>query len=414
MKLRLLIYKLMCTMFILLGMTSCHWLFPEEEKLKYDRTVLVYMAAENSLSWEDPYTQKGFHQQDIDEMLQAAGDIPANSRLLVYLDDTELPRILSIEQQNGRQPITKVLHSYAAEHNSGDTETLRLVMEWVSENSPSLNYGLVLWSHGDAWLPAKAPQRSICIDNGRNNSYSNNGTKMDIDAVADVLAGFPRLEFIMFDACFMQAVEVAYELRHVARYIIASPAEIPNPGAPYERMLKPLFSIPFDAEGVIDGYYRAYNDSVISVFDYGSDRYGVSLSAINCDYLDDLAAVTAEMVGKYASKEEVIDLDGVQRYYPLSSKSRPEFHDMNGYMLRLVADEADYVRWKSAFDRAVPYAKSTAWWYSNDARMQYVDLDTYGGVSCYVPQDVSIYTGLNTKFRSTAWYAAAGWSRVGW
>lgn len=412
MKLRLLIYKFMCTMFILLSMASCHWLSPEKE-LRYDRTVLVYMAAENSLSWEEPTTKKGFHQQDIDEMLQAAGDIPGNSRLLVYLDDTELPRILSIEKQDGRRPITKVLHSYTAEHNSGDTETLRLVMEWVSENSPSLSYGLVFWSHGDAWLPAKAPQRSICIDNERN-SYYDSGSKMDIDAVADVLAGFPRFEFIMFDACFMQAVEVAYELRQVARYIIASPAEIPNPGAPYERMVKPLFSVPFNAEAVVDGYYRAYNDSVISVFGYGSDRYGVSLSAINCDYLDDLAAMTAEMVVKYASKEVSIDLTGVQRYYPLSSKSRPEFHDMNGYMLRLVTDEADYARWKNSFDRAVPYAKSTAWWYSNDARMQYVDLDAYGGVSCYVPQDISIYSNLNTKFRSTAWYTAAGWSRVGW
>lgn len=413
MKLRLLLYGFMCTMFILLGMASCHWLCPDEETPRYDRTVLVYMAAENSLSWEDPDTKLGFHLQDIDEMLQAAGDIPANSRLLVYLDDTELPRILSIEKQDGRRPITKVLHSYTAEHNSGDTETLRLAMEWVSEHYPSSSYGLIFWSHGDAWLPAKAPQRSICIDNERN-TYSNSGTKMDIDAVADVLAGFPRFEFIMFDACFMQAVEVAYELRQVARYIIASPAEIPNPGAPYERMVAPLFSVPFDAGAVVDGYYRVYNDSVISVFGYGSDRYGVSLSAINCDYLDDLAAMTAEMVVKYASKESAINLNGVQRYYPLSSKSRPEFHDMNGYMLRLITDEADYLRWKNVFDRAVPYAKSTAWWYSNDARTQYVDLDAYGGVSCYVPQDASIYSSLNAQFRSTAWYTAAGWSRVGW
>lgn len=413
MKQRLLLDRIMCTMFILLSMTSCHWLCPDEENPRFDRTVLVYMAAENNLAGKDE-SGKGFHEQDIDEMLQAAGDIPTNSRLLVYLDDTELPRILSIEKHAGRRPIANVLHSYTAEHNSGDTETLRLAMEWVSEHYPSSNYGLIFWSHGDAWLPAKAPiQRSICLDNGRNN-YSFSGTKMDIDAVAEVLAAFPRLEFIMFDACFMQAIEVAYELRHVARYIIASPAEIPNPGAPYERLVAPFFSVPFNAETVVDGYYRVYNDSVISVFGYGSDRYGVSLSAINCDCLDDLAAITAEMVVKYASKEAAINLNGVQRYYPLSSKSRPEFHDMNGYMLRLITDEADYLRWKNVFDRAVPYAKSTAWWYSNDARMQYVDLDTYGGVSCYVPQEASIYSNLNAKFRSTAWYTAAGWSRVGW
>ena len=402
------IKKFMCTMFILLGMTSCRWFCPEHpDEGCFDRTVLVYMAAENSLSYG------AFHEQDIDEMLLAIGDMPKNNRLLVYLDDTDFPRILSIEKKEGKA-VSTVLHQYTAEHNSGDTETLRLVMEWVNEHSPSSSYGLIFWSHGDAWLPAQAPmQRSICIDNERN-SYSNSGTKMDLDAVAEVLSAFPRFEFIMFDACFMQAVEVAYELRHVTRYVIASPAEIPNPGAPYDRMIKPLFSLPFDAESVIMEYYRVYNDSVMSVFGYGSDRYGVSLSAICCEHLEELASVTADMVVKYVSKSSPTNLSGLQRYYPLSSKSRPEYYDMNGYMHRLITDDGDYARWKSTFDRAVPYAVSTAWWYSNDARTQLVDLDLYGGVSCYVPQQSSIYSSLNTKFKSTSWYTATGWSKVGW
>lgn len=394
-------------MSLLLGVTSCHWFNPDEE-VNYDRTVLAYIAAENSLSYG------AFHEQDIDEMLQAAGDIPANSRLLVYLDDTSNPRILSIEQQSGRRPTSRVVYEYSEEQNSGDVETLRTVMEWVYDNYPSSTYGLIFWSHGDAWLPAKAiPQRSICIDNERNN-YSNSGSKMDIADVADVLAGFPCFEFIMFDACFMQAVEVAYELRNVARYVIASPAEIPNPGAPYERMVKPFFGVPFDGAEVVEQYYRMYNDSVMPVYDYGSDRYGVSLSVIDCSHLDALANATAGMVTKYVSRDEATDLKGVQRYYPLSSKSRPEFYDMNGYMQRLITDEADYVRWKTVFDLAVPYARSTAWWYSNDAYTQHVDLDNYGGVSCYVPQDRSIYDGLNEKFRATSWYMDAGWHEVGW
>lgn len=394
-------------MSLLLGVTSCHWFSPDDE-VNYDRTVLAYIAAENSLSYG------AFHEQDIDEMLQAAGDIPTNSRLLIYLDDTSNPRILSIEQQSGRRPTSRVVYEYSDEQNSGDVETLRTVMEWVYDNYPSSTYGLIFWSHGDAWLPAKAiPQRSICIDNERNN-YSNSGSKMDIADVADALAGLPRFEFIMFDACFMQAVEVAYELRHVTRHVVASPAEIPNPGAPYERMVKPFFSVPFDGTEVVEQYYRMYNDSVMLVYDNRTDRYGVSLSIIDCSHLDALANATAEMITKYVSRDAATDLRGVQRYYPLSSKSRPEFYDMNGYMHRLITDEADYVRWKSVFDLAVPYARSTAWWYSNDAYTQHVDLDNYGGVSCYVPQDRSIYEGLNEKFRATSWYMDAGWYGVGW
>lgn len=389
-------------MSILLSLASCHW-FCQDDDPRYDRTVVVYMAAENSLSYG------AFHTQDIDEMLQAAGDIPQGSRLLIYLDDTELPRILSIEKEEGRRPVSKVLKQYENEHNSGDANTLHTVMDWVVENSPSSSYGLVFWSHGDAWLPAKAPiQRSICIDNERNN-YSNSGTKMDIADVAAVLDDFPRLDFILFDACFMQAVEVAYELRHTAKYIASSPAEIPNPGAPYERMVKPMFSSPLDMDAVIDAYYRAYSDESVLVWENGTERYGALLSVVDCDYLDELAIITAEMIERYAADAN-INLTGIQRYYPISSKSRPPYHDMNGYMKRLITSADDYIRWKQTFDLAVPYRRATPWWYSNDARTQYVDLNEYGGISCYVPQHNSTYTELNAKFVATAWYKAAGWN----
>ena len=400
---------LVCAISLIVSFTSCHR-HSQNEDVRLERTVVVYMAAENSLGGS-------FHQQDIDEMVQAAGDIAPNCKLIVYVDDMELPRILSVEQQSGRRPICKELHVYDAEQNSGDVATLRTVMEWVIDNAEAKSYGLVFWSHGDAWLPAKAPvMRSICVDNERN-SGSNSGAKMEIADVAEVLAGFPRLEFIMFDACFMQTIEVAYELRHVAKYIIASPAEIPNPGAPYECMVKPMFSQPLDAEGVIDTYYRLYNDNVVSVwpsYPERSERYGISLSVIDCDWLDELADVTQHMLLKYVTPGEGIYLRGVQRYYPLSSRYRPEYHDMNGVMRRVITADDDYTSWRRVYDCAVPYRCSTPWWYSNDAYTQYVDMDNYGGVSCYVPQQSAVYTKLNESFRSTSWYEVSGWAQLGW
>ena len=104
---------LMYTMSILLSMTSCSW-YEEEEEVTYDRTVLVYMAAENTLS--------SFAQEDIDEMVQAAGKIPKNSRLFVYVDNYSLPKILSIEVgEEGSK--AKTIYQYTEEHNSGDPET---------------------------------------------------------------------------------------------------------------------------------------------------------------------------------------------------------------------------------------------------------------------------------------------------
>lgn len=370
------------------------------------RTVLVYIGAENSLSYGH------FHEQDLDEMLRAASDIPSDCKLLAYIDDNELPRIVSIEK-GPDTAVSKLVKTYAEDHNSASPQVLHDVMSWAVDTYPSESYGLVMWSHGEAWLPARAPQRSIVIDN-EDNGYSNHGSKMEIAEMREALSNLPRLDFILFDACFMQSIEVAYELRTVTHYIIASPAEIPNPGAPYDLMLSAMFSQPISLSGIVDGYYNYYQDNMVPVYAYGTDRYGISLSVVNCDVLEDLAALTAEMVVKYVDSEEALDLAGIQRYYPISFSSRPEYFDMNGVMSRIISDDADYIRWKRAFDAAVPYRRTTSWWYSNDAYMQQVDTVRYGGVSCYVPQHDNIYSKLNDKFRQTSWYKVSGWARVGW
>ena len=386
-------------------MTSCRWFEEMEEELTYDRTVLVYIAAEN-----DIYS---YAQDDINEMLQAAEDVPSNSKFIIYVDDRKFPRILSIEHSQDSKNKYKILEQYAVEQDSGDPETLRLIMEWTTKNYPALSYGLVLWSHGDAWIPSKSPiQRSICIDNNQNTD-SNIGSQMNIADIAEVLSTLPKLDFILFDACFMQSVEVAYELRQTTKYIIASPAEIPGPGAPYHRIVKPMFASPFDANKIAEEYFQSYNGANR---DNTLQGYGVLLSVVDCNLLESLAATTAEMTKKYASKDVELALNDIQRYCPKPSNSRPNYYDMNGYMRSMITDEADYMRWKSALDRTVCYTAATPWWYSrySSKSQESVDLETYSGISCYVPQNKSLNTKLNAMFRTTSWYKAAGWQQVGW
>lgn len=364
-----------------------------------DMTVLVYMAADNNLS------SGNFHQQDIDEMVRAAGDVPADCRLLVYVDDRSYPRILSIEKDEAL-----VVHRYDVRHDSGKPETLDNAMGWVVDNYPSDRYGLVLWSHGDSWIPAKAPaQRVICVD-------SSTGSWMEIDEVADVLSHFPKLEYIMFDACFMQSVEVAYELRHVARYLIASPAEIPSPGAPYDCLVGAMFVSPVSPHLVAKEYCAYYENNRVEVSAFFPNMYyGALLSVVDCSRMEALAQVTAMMLEKYVSPASTNDLTGLLRYYPISSNlNRPEYFDMNGYMRRVITDDEDYREWKRVLDSAVPRRCGTDWWFSAYKGILDVDKSIYSGISCYVPQNTIYRTKLNEQFQTTSWYVAAGWQAVGW
>ena len=400
-------------MLILLGMASCDQLEfeteleTEEEEQQVittcERTVLVYIAADNSLA--------SYHQGDINEMLEGAGNIPNDCRLLAYIDDYSLPRIISIEQKNGK-PKTKTLQQYTDEHNSGDVKTLRSVMQWVVKNAPARSYGLVLWSHGTSWLPTKAPaQRAICVDS------KSGGSWMDIAEIAEVLTQFPHLDFILFDACFMQAAEVAYELREVTDYIIASPAEIPGPGAPYHRLVAPMFATPTNADSIAKEYYLEYEENNIYVQGEGSDCFGVCLSVVDCKQLDSLATMTNEMIQKYNNPESSVKLSEVQQYYPYSnSTSTPEYYDMNGYMSRLITDPADYARWRGALDAAVPSKYTTDQWFSSYVGIYGgpldVDTENYGGISCYIPKVGR--NELNKAFRTTTWYNVGGWKQIGW
>lgn len=44
------------------------------------------------------------------------------------------------------------------------------------------------------------------------------------------------MEYILFDDCYMSSLEVAYDLRHVTRHLIACPTEIMVYGMPYSHI----------------------------------------------------------------------------------------------------------------------------------------------------------------------------------
>jgi hypothetical protein len=85
---------------------------------------------------------------------------------------------------------------------------------------------------------------------------------MLIPDMASVFSRYPKFEYILYDACFMQTVEVVYELRAAAKYIIGSPAELPGRGAPYKQLMPALFLHDSEhkiAEAIVNAYGSYYN-----------------------------------------------------------------------------------------------------------------------------------------------------------
>lgn len=378
---------------------------PGKPGQKLTRTLIVYMGGENSLA--------GFLREDSMEIAKGLSAIGDDARVVVYIDDNKSSR-LCVGTKTEPLQVTKVY-----DRNMGYTDVLDMttVLTDIITTYPASTYGLVCSSHASGWPSAKtsqtvatqAPRRSYGIDNG-SRATTNTGQEMSITDLALVLAKMPHFDYIFFDACFMQCIEVAYELRSVTDYVMASPAEIPGPGAPYHTMLPAMCQVPADLKGMVDDYVDYYETGLA-----GFPYEGAEMSIIQTDGLKDLAAATAPHVLSLMSHHQTPVRSGIQRYCYLKDYSKyAEFYDMKNWFFQSLPTE-DYEAWCEVFDRAV-YARLSGQWYSNlPTAIRYLaDREHCGGVSAFIPSEQFENKHGLEDYHAMAWYEASGMNQTGW
>src|SRR5574344_134719 len=380
------------------------------------RTVLVYMAAEDSLNSEA--------NKNIDDMVIGSKQLGDSSNLIVFIyscdQNGSFPCIYRIA--NGTKTVIK---QFTSDFISTSPETIKEIIQWTEEHYPSDSYGLVLWSHADGWIYTKDTvatsssskiRKSFGVDSGDNlQGWAN---KINIPTLAATLSSFPKFQFIFFDCCNMQCIENAYEFRNVTNYIIGSPAEIPALGAPYSIVVPDMFSTSSTYyKTIIDDYYNYYAKL------YKNNGNGVLLSVIKTNELDSLASITSSKlsefmptVGRYPL---TMSMDSLI-YYFIDNVGNNLFYDMNDFMLKYLPS-SDFTEWRNQFDRTVLYKTFSSTWVSEyfiDFKSFTVNDNTYGGVSMFVPLMEYMYmTGVfqyNETIKHFAWYDAAGWNKYGW
>lgn len=390
----------------------------QEEDL---RTVLVYIVADNNGLDSSPYY---FATNDIAEMLEGFMSVDADrNNLLVYVDNGNKPLLYQITKNNKGAVVKTILHEYE-EQNSVYPTVMSEVYNRVFSAFPAKSYGLVLWSHGDGWLPSPS---NISASKASTRWFGRDGTSyMDISSLNTALNSAPHFDFILFDACFMQSVEVAYELKDRADYFIGAPNEIPGPGAYYTELVPAMFSQANDlASTVAHGYYDYYAGKYTGQL--GSNEnwtMGVTVSVLKSSEVQALAAATAAILPKYITNGSAINVSSIYSYDPRSTYF---YYDLKDLIKSLVAsdDQTLFSAWSDVFELAVPLHLTTDKTYS--ALKDYniggmVSMFGSSGLSSYVPRSGTYsydrylysYASLNTFYHSYAWYSAAGWSNTGW
>lgn len=407
---RTIILNLLISFFALTFM-ACHddeRSVPEPEKRS--RTVLVYMVAQNNLS--------SFAVEDFNEMLEGMKSVDDQcNNLIIYRDDYSTPCLIRLYKDKNGAIKQDRIRDYE-EQNSVNPEIMRGVLNLVYSEYPADSYGLVLWSHADGWAPYPSVKSRSFGDDG--------GKSMNIIDLRKTLQDTQYLDFLLFDACFMQAAEVAYELRQYTDYVIASPTEIPAPGAPYEKVVPAMFKSEDVAKEIAEAYYNNYSKTYKSDMREGEKNpwkdanwrtgiwiAGVSSAVIDCRKLEALATVTNGLISKYVDTSTTSD--NVYCYDKRTGASYDYnnsrlYYDFAGFIKKITDDNDEYQAWEQVFKEAVPYYYTTSKNFSD--WIGTFDMTGTCGLSIYIPRTVS--PKLNDFYREYQWYDAAGWGNTGW
>ena len=368
-----------------------------------------------------------------------------DERIMVFMATSEREAVLfELKKQNGRC-LTDTLRRYS-DRPFTSRQWLTSLFSEVMTLAPASRYGMVVGCHGLAWVPVQgqrnAPKRLGSREkiDEEDNLYKEERidkegepndlmhfevqgpvttrfiggtypeTQIETTDLADAMADAGlHTEYILFDACYMSSVEVAYELKDVTHYLIASPTEVLSYGFPYITMGKHLLGTP---------NYKGIVDSFISFYSSYNLPYG-TVAVTDCTQLDALAAIAQQINAADAEQTNAAAAEPINAASEgklntaRSGKNVPNgVQIMDGYSPTLFYDLGHLMSLKDAgtvltaafaeqLDKTVPYKGHT---------------DQYFTALKDAPVDIKHYSGLNTsqgslnrmadRLSETAWYKA--------
>ena len=313
-------------------------------------TWLVYMAGDNNL--------EGAGRDDLAEMKRVGSTDQVN--VIVQFDTEENKTTRYRVEKNKLKSLQRMPGV-----DCGNPKVLTGFIQWGIKNFPAKHYLVDIWNHGGGWenLPADydydairaaKPQtaaklrrlkralfrttirkihkrplqaRAIAIDCGSHDYLDNQELRK---AVTQALPSGRKLDILACDACLMNMLEVAYEMKDTAQLMVGSEETEPGAGWPYAAILKALVAKPAmnptDLAKLIVGEYgkyfkRAGEAATQSALDLG--RIPVAAAAVNA-LTDSLLADLNTVAGTVS-----LARDRAQKF------AMPEYIDLGDFAAQL-------------------------------------------------------------------------------
>jgi len=389
-------YIAMLAVSLCAALVSCDRI-PDEPETR-DRVLLYYAAGFNNLS--------SSLEEDIDQL--CSGYIPektGNNVLLVFQNLVEsgystaaTPTLFRVYKNDAGTTVKETVLTLTPGTLAASVNTLRQVLTYVSTTWKSDSYGLIFSSHATGWLPAKHKeepdyQRENISPSSIGSEYSpETGTslsyEMDLDDFSDAIP--MHLDYILFDACLMGGVEVAYELKDVCNQIAFSQDEVLADGFDYTTMASYLLASSGapDLKGVCQAYFEHYNSLT------GLNQ-SATVSLINCKGMENLALVCNKLYSTHRYNLDRINPSTLQSFGKNSKKIY--FYDLGDIINHLNLSDQELNEFESALNNCILYKAHT----DNFIGMP---ITTFCGLSSYCTNKQT----YDDFYKTLAWNQATG------
>lgn len=306
-----------------------------------------------------------------------------DTHLIVFISkDYKESHLINIGYENGtcRRDTVKT-YDYALYTTA---EGISSMLGDVKKYAPaSVQYSMIVGCHGEGWMPSST----------RSTRWFG-GSKYQIN-ISDLVDGIKNanmsMNYILFDACYMSAVEVAYDLRDVTKYLIASTSEMMSAGMPYKKILKHIIKLNPD--------YASLTKDFIDFYKSNSNPYG-TIAVTDCAHIEDMAALMKQI---NSTHEELTNADSNVQDLDAGHRTPTVYFDFGSYVNALCADdEGAKAQFSSLMNELVPYKGCTDYIYSDYDRKE-LKVNEFSGLTISDPSQNS--SAINTK-KQTAWWKA--------
>ncbi|HXH60999.1 MAG TPA: clostripain-related cysteine peptidase, partial [Fimbriimonadaceae bacterium] len=160
----------------------------------------------------------------------------------------------------------------------GKPQTLLDFINWAKTFYPADRYGLIIWNHGNGWhrTPELATSRAFSYDDATGSAIQT--------WEMDQAFGTNHFDFIAWDASLMQMIEVAYEARSHADFVVGSEESPPAEGYPYDLVFAKFRDNPDDTTANLT---KAFVDGMLSNPPYVTRK--ITQSSLDTTKIADLA-----------------------------------------------------------------------------------------------------------------------------